>query len=355
MFNDLPHRYVHQIAVSPTYGEDRTVFAVASVPAAGYVGCLRSGPAVRRDARLFRSTDAGESWQMVEAVGGVCTVHVGLAMSPDFARDGTVLFSNTPGTGGPTSRGCYLARSDTRGETWDPVRMHHGACFAPQFMGDRTRFAVVYGYGSLWRIWQISRNGGRSWREFLPRPPQGNPAGELALAASPSFATDGTIFLGWANDLWRYAPARRPDGSPGCPVEVAAEFHQVWQRHPVLQEHLDCPFEPARQTRFHFRSLGRDLVDDNPVIGVPDLEGTDRVSFTLRANGRFDMPLPGTAPLEGDPGSDDPGSEAGGVVQAFENGWLLRTSRGDGSPMVIALVLETRSYGGRGVWQLYGD
>ncbi|HUW14652.1 MAG TPA: hypothetical protein VM537_33335, partial [Anaerolineae bacterium] len=107
-----------------------------------------------------------------------------LALSPDYARDGTVL-------AGTLDDGVF--RSDDRGRSW--VAWNFGLldlntlalAISPDFGKDETLFAAVE--SGIFR----STNGGRAWRE-VPFPVELAPV--LSLALSPAYATDGTLFAG---------------------------------------------------------------------------------------------------------------------------------------------------------------
>jgi len=95
-FAHLPHDTVEELAVSPDFARDQTLF----------------GAFVLDDHRLFgRSTDAGRSWQYLGpefVVGSVGSI----AFSPDFAADGTA-FVATDALG--------VFRTLDRGTTWLPI------------------------------------------------------------------------------------------------------------------------------------------------------------------------------------------------------------------------------------------
>lgn len=110
--------------------------------------------AATRDGRVFRSHDAGESWQRLNAWAfGFINA---LAVSPNFEADGT-LFAATP-------NGIY--RTQDVGRTWQSA--HFGLldddaqCLlcAPDFASSEVVWAGSGG-GGLYR----SRNAGRAWRE----------------------------------------------------------------------------------------------------------------------------------------------------------------------------------------------
>jgi hypothetical protein len=202
----LSYRYVHHLTISPTFAEDHTLFAVASVPSAD-AQCLNVGPGVRRRLTVFRSLDAAASWQSVRSLGNACGDGVTIAMSPSFADDGVVLLSSTPGTGGPSSVTCTVLRSDSRGDAWTGIRDSpaQGSCVGPLFYGDRIT-SIVLSSRSRSLTWSLSADGGLTWAQFSPPATRLSPVSQLAIAASPTFGRDHTVFMGELDDLWRYAP-----------------------------------------------------------------------------------------------------------------------------------------------------
>jgi photosystem II stability/assembly factor-like uncharacterized protein len=83
-----PYQNVYDLAISPTYRQDGTLFAYAAGP------ILHADPqvALQRavwNGRLFRSTDRGQSWEaLAPLVPAQNHAQVALFMSPAFAQDG---------------------------------------------------------------------------------------------------------------------------------------------------------------------------------------------------------------------------------------------------------------------------
>jgi len=132
---------------------------------------------------ILRSHDAGATWflSMLPSPPPVVSC---LVASPDHERDG-VLFAGTLEDG--------VFRSSDRGERW--VRWNFGLldlhvlalALSPGFAQDETLFAAVE--SGIFR----STNGGRAWRE-VPFPEHLAPV--ISLAVSPDFKRDGLLLAG---------------------------------------------------------------------------------------------------------------------------------------------------------------
>jgi len=152
------------VALSPAYLTDATVFAGAP-------------------GGVLRSIDAGLSWLVASFPAPPPFVSC-LAISPDFARDGT-LFAGTLEDG--------VFRSADRGQRW--AAWNFGLldlnvlalAISPDFARDETLFAATE--SGLFR----STNGGRAWRE-IGFPTEWAPL--LSLALSPGYAHEQTLFAG---------------------------------------------------------------------------------------------------------------------------------------------------------------
>lgn len=210
-----------------------------AVDAGDVVYALATSPAFDRDglcfaaraSGLYRSTDGGATWQSaydsLKLDGALATPAV--AISPDFASDHTV-FAGVAGA---------ILRSHDAGRTWyvsmlptpppvvsclatSPAYLHDGVIFAGTMEDGVFRSSDR---GSLWVRWNFglldlhvlalalspdfaqdetlfvgtesgifrSTNGGRAWRE-VPFPTELAPV--LSLAISPAFGQDGLILAG---------------------------------------------------------------------------------------------------------------------------------------------------------------
>jgi photosystem II stability/assembly factor-like uncharacterized protein/DNA-binding beta-propeller fold protein YncE len=149
---------ISQIVFSPTFAQDQTIFLTTA-----YRG-------------LFRSTNGGDTWQALAGryagEPGEALLH--LAVSPNFAQDKLVLISSRT-----------LLRSTDGGETWLDTGLPPGqVAFSPNFARDK----LVLSDGR-WR----SADGGQTWQPAAAglEPNQG----VQSLFFSPNFAADQTVYL----------------------------------------------------------------------------------------------------------------------------------------------------------------
>ena len=135
------------VEISADYPQDKTLFV------SSYEG-------------LFKTTDAGESWQAV-AIADIDperTFLEGVALSPNYAQDGTVMVS---------LRGKGLYKSQDGGESFAPIgdaslafsRLYNVPCagrpieFSPNYAEDNT----IFGFGTANTEVYRSTDGGANW------------------------------------------------------------------------------------------------------------------------------------------------------------------------------------------------
>ncbi len=170
-----PQQDVGSIVISPNFASDRTLFT----------GC----PSWQG----FKSTNGGDSWTMYQFnidyldEGNRINPDVwAMAISPAFANDRTV-FAGTFGTG--------VLKSTDGGATWSIVR--HGMmaqrltalAVSPNFAADRTVYSAAGGPGIF-----ASTDGGLTWHNRNAQ--TFSLLDTYALAISPNFAADRTLFAG---------------------------------------------------------------------------------------------------------------------------------------------------------------
>lgn len=153
---------VLDLAISPAFGQDQTIFAATT-----------SG--------VFRSRNGGRAWREVDFPFEAAPVQC-LACSPGFAEDG-FLFAGTEDSG--------IFRSTDWGRTWqllpalpESLKLINGLVLSPAFTADRTVLAAtesdVY----------VSRAAGDTWSRCVAL------SGVLCLGLAPTFPSGGPVLVG---------------------------------------------------------------------------------------------------------------------------------------------------------------
>jgi photosystem II stability/assembly factor-like uncharacterized protein len=153
------------VRISPGYPSDGTVFATLEDRTADSVG-------------LFKSVDHGLSWTSRFDIGGPA-----LALSPDYVADRTVFVGHRD----------LLYKSADGGSSWSSYSLAPAGAptdgfyiqeleISPAYPTDRTLYAS--GFGSVRR----STDGGINWKEMNGFGPS------YGLAISPAFSADGTMW-----------------------------------------------------------------------------------------------------------------------------------------------------------------
>lgn len=212
MLDGMPFRHVQAIAISPSFGRDRTLFAFAWGP----VEVFDDGRPRNVRSALFRSQDAGTTWESVwqppsvpiaAAAGGLVPRHwLTIAPSPTFADDGKAMIAVDAAAGTPGSLSCALFSTTDRGDHWLPDSgMSQGAACWGLIMLPRQPPVAVWGAsvgGSSSELFS-SIDGGRTRLKFGPPAPRtGGPIPRL-----PILSPDGTAFVGAMGGMWML-PAR---------------------------------------------------------------------------------------------------------------------------------------------------
>ncbi|RMF92981.1 MAG: hypothetical protein D6736_02555, partial [Nitrospinota bacterium] len=202
-------RYIRTVAVSPAFALDETVFAgifgggVLHSEDGGFfweprntnltslqVNSIQLSPEYLSDGvvfvstlgQVFKSTDWGATWTSVLKVQG--GTYVALAISPSYSQDQAV-FAAIGHAG--------VFKSEDGGTSWIAINKGldsknfglKSIAVSPAYDQDTTLLA-----GTTEGIYR-SDNGGRSWKQVLQ-----TDSTVYAIAFSPLFAQDGTVFAG---------------------------------------------------------------------------------------------------------------------------------------------------------------
>lgn len=325
-----PYRHVQQLAVSPTFASDGTLFAFAWGPREP--GDFMGGTARLLHAALFRSRDRAATWEPVHPVEPSFTrTQALLALSPRFASDGIMLLAENSSGGSPASAGCTLLRSDDSGGGWQYVRprgSYEGCGSLWLVDGAASPFAVVQkGVG-----WLQSADAGLTWDAFGPTdttlvsvgssvsPVPGGPP------ALPFFA--GATFGG----LWTFGPdARDTNGRLPCAADAEGGFGRIWRNEVWVRARLGCPLSAEQVFSVRLRSFERTLGERRePVRGVWIDDGSadwyELGDRTWLARAKAQQPWP----------SAD--QTVQGAVQRFAGGIMVWTPFPDGRRQILVLA-----------------
>jgi len=219
-----PFRYVYSLAISPTYGQDGTLFAFAWGSLASYPSRRVETSARTTRGALFRSQDRGATWSYIWELEGVERIESGIfstasiALSPQFATTGVAMLSANRISFSPHNPPCRFFSTADYGVTWievdptGPAPLDPAGCRAPTLVGPDglTAYWARY-YQSVPRVgWRRSNDGGRTMESLrLPA----NLDLNHNFGSATVIAHDGTFFVGASDGVWILAPDS-PDPQP---------------------------------------------------------------------------------------------------------------------------------------------
>ncbi|MGF1539083.1 MAG: WD40/YVTN/BNR-like repeat-containing protein [Pleurocapsa sp.] len=168
------------IKFSPNYRQDKTIFS----PSWTY---------------FLRSTNTGQDWQKIPLTNNKSSplnrpTKYSIAVSPNFASDGTIYLGSMQGTGQD-----FMLKSTDGGLSFSVVGSINGQsivylAISPDFATDKTLYAGVkdgvYKTVDGGKTWQPAGNG-------IPAMPE-----ESKLTISPNYKVDKTVFAGTAAGLF---------------------------------------------------------------------------------------------------------------------------------------------------------
>jgi len=262
--DDVPYRQVLDIAVSPDFARDQTLFVSTLGPWVGRgelsVCLLCTGQSVAG----FRSRDGGGSWDAVN-VRTVTGFAVGapLQLSPVFGADQT-LEHGVDVVGSPAATRCSTRTSTDAGDSWTSAAADalgsntQGMCaIGSARIANQT---VLLGYlrasymsSSSNRSVYRSLDSGASWSLLQPPGDGLVPGYQDDLAERQVILPDRVLQATQQGDLWAYA------AWPPCTLQPQLGFGQVWSEHADWQEASGCALGPEQpidiQTR-HVQKAG---------------------------------------------------------------------------------------------------
>jgi photosystem II stability/assembly factor-like uncharacterized protein len=192
-----PHDDVGDIAVSPAYAEDRTVFAIVR-------------------GRLMRSTDGGTTWvEILHGVGGATQILARVAVAPSDER---VVYLTTRGDG--------VLRSEDGGTTWQSASRGLTNLRLQDIAVSPVSPDLVLAAGAIGGLFRTT-DGGASWSAveglaratsmaFLPDGPRlvvGDSQGRVATSADAGATWDAVLTLHEGDAITAMATGTTPDSA----------------------------------------------------------------------------------------------------------------------------------------------
>ncbi|MGK7902677.1 MAG: WD40/YVTN/BNR-like repeat-containing protein [Hormoscilla sp.] len=172
-----PRRFF-DVAFSPTYAEDKTIFATLLWN------------------NFLRSTDGGTNWEIIDLkkVKGYATRGMTIATSPNYAEDRTIYLGTIQGV---------IYRSKNGGKKFSVVgkiekrktNLPLGLVISPDFANDQTLY--VSGWEGVYK----TVDGGKTWQAIA----EGTALADrknIKLAISPNYQQDRTVLVGTENGMF---------------------------------------------------------------------------------------------------------------------------------------------------------
>jgi photosystem II stability/assembly factor-like uncharacterized protein len=250
----VPLRRLHNVAFSPDYADDGTIFSANWDD-------------------VVRSTDRGRSWRAIAVSPpppGDRLRQFVIALSPTFASDRTVFAATRHGE---------VFRSKAAGDpgTWERVggfgddERVRSLALGPDYANDRELYA-----GTVAGVYS-SDDAGRTWNATGPRmatPPEGGEEDLGALVApSPDYSTDGTVFAGTDGGLFvtrdaggSWAEVTVPPLTTSSQIEAVAVSPDYTQDHTVLVSTRELGLIRSTDGGRSFERVGVELFDANRII-----------------------------------------------------------------------------------------
>ncbi len=312
-----PATIIYGVAVSPDFAADKTVFSAAFGPgvlisrdggktsyvatgSAGAARCVAVSPDYADDGTVIvgtmrglkRSTDRGVTWTSLKfpdiALEDIADVF-SVAFSPEYAFDRTLLCAvNNVG----------LFRSTDGGDTWEPVGASVSPpriwrfVFSPDFATDHT----VYAASEYWCRVYRSTDGGSSWSESnLVAAQPSKTARVTGLALSPGYQVDHTVYAAAETKLYKSTDY----GSSWSATDIGTSAGSSNIFDLALSPQFTGDGEMLLAREYHgvsrttdrgltFKPMTVGLADQSPyAIGFSPAFASDRTVFTATERGVF--------------------------------------------------------------------
>jgi photosystem II stability/assembly factor-like uncharacterized protein len=328
-----PYRAVQVLLISPTFTQDQSLFAFAlgpqgpPMPGSGLIVGTRPWA-------LFRSTDAGASWQAVWNTTGYPDREnrTSLVLSPVFAQDGTILRTTVGGLLFSRPSGCRVEVSRDGGATWTDINAPafgmYWSCGRPRLTGAPGQLVGSIGIGGEGGagigVWPIA-DGDPAWL-----------ASARNVSAEPVSAPDGTALVGTADYgvVARGANAVATNGRLTCPIQPTLGFGRVYESSSDVRRALGCALRAEQEVQIHESTLG-------PDERAYWTDAFPQWWYDVHCGGTTCPAQNGYYNLKGNSGTTpfpkDQERVSTGVAQTFERGVMLYTTPSAGQHEILVL------------------
>ena len=251
----LPHdRYYDyyapsiSLALSPDFATDHTMFAGIFIgDSMGY--------------GVYRSTDAGDTWQPVWSGLTQLRVHK-ITISPDFATDHTVVAHTRYQNLSTWTGGQSLFRSTDGGQTWEMIAsgtQSDGSDLPPiEEILPALDKPVRFRSGGYGQIIERTTDGGDTWQTVFTLQPGEYP---LGIVTSPSFEQDRSVYVLFYTFLLRSNDGGQTWQSFQDPALAQEEDSDTWLTALAL-----APADGNSQTLFLGRNDGQLIVRQSEAL-----------------------------------------------------------------------------------------
>lgn len=178
----VPNAHVVDLAASPEYSTDETLFLVREGVVNGVNG-----------SSIWKTTDLGLSWEMLPLPEATRSAPIKIALSSNFAVDQTIILMVSEGD----TLTANLYKSINGGQSWTLLNSNLPIAatldpdlkLSPNYSQDKTIFISDYSKG-LYR----SQNDGQSWQLLS------NKSSITSFAVAPEYPTDNRLLISLYNE-----------------------------------------------------------------------------------------------------------------------------------------------------------
>jgi hypothetical protein len=304
---------VRNLALSPAFAEDKTVF-------------ISGGGSTGLGASVYRSTDGGAAWQRLTTTEYIDQ----LVLSPNFKQDRRIFMVAMQAISTSSDGGATWVKQPY----WDFTNTARSLAVSPDFAADQTLVAAGSGV-------HRSTDGGASWSPAAGAPPSGPVAGKEWRLGRLHWSQSGRLYLP-VSSTDTVAPYTRHDQ-----VWVSADGGQSWSQMAAAPDAPVAGLATGPTALGSGEAIYLSTYDDNETderVIAPDLyvsrnSGADWVNLGAVPGGAARLLAP---------------ADAADRVWAGNRGvWLLEaTAMPTATPDPVRDLLSNRSFEWQGAWRI---